>query len=559
MKHYWLLLTMLFGFWSTVLIAQSSIADLKAQLAEREGADKIDLQISLAEQLLASDSRAALKYAEDAEKASESLRYWPGFFRSSMLIANQELVNERFRKAAKAGEDAVAAAKLLKDKKKELAALAVLIKAYQGENRKKKLEETVLKYRKLESTIALIQREEELSVLQGDFETTAAIKDSVLEALGETTASKDSIESQLGTTISELGITIREIEVLEGEKLILENRTLALENDSIKNALEISEQARQLMIYDAKTKKQAAQLRQAAIGLAGMALILILLVSYFRLKRSAAAEKAAMQQQLMYQDKMATLGQMTAGIAHEIKNPLNFVNNFAEGSTFLLEDLNTTLTENRPVLSKEAFAEMEELLQEAQQNAVDILSNGQRADQIINSMMDHARGDTGQMEATDLNKLLQNSLLLAYNGFKANHAQFTAQISEDFAASLPLIKVIPQDIGRVLLNILNNAFEALAQQKEKATAGFVPHLTLKTYKKGNLIYLSIRDNAGGIPEAQQKQIFNPFFTTKPTGQGNTGLGLSISYDIVVTGHKGSLTVDSDEQTYSEFLIQLPIR
>ncbi|GAB5553854.1 MAG: hypothetical protein Sapg2KO_34450 [Saprospiraceae bacterium] len=558
MKYYLIFFMAILFFWSAELPAQETIAELKTQLDQSEGKDKIDLQITLAQKLLPSDSRAALKYAEEAGKTSEASRYWLGLYRSSMLIADQELASNRLRKAANSGEDAVAAAKLLKDKRKELTALNLLIKIYQGDGRRKKLEETVLKYRKLESTIALIQREEELSVLQGDFEATAAIKDSVLGALGETKISRDSIEGELGNTLDQLGSTIREIEELEGEKLILENRTLALENDSIKNALEISEQERQLMIFDARTKKQAAQLQQLAIGLGAMALFLILLVSYFRLKRAAAAEKAAMQEQLMYQDKMATLGQMTAGIAHEIKNPLNFVNNFAEGSTFLLEDLEESLTESRSRLSEPVYQEIEELLQETKQNAVDILANGQRANQIINSMMDHARGETGQKEPVKINQLVQNNLMLAYNGFKANHAQFTAEISEQLDANLPSVQAIPQDIGRVLLNILNNAFEALKQQKEKGEPGFTPQLTLRTAKKGNSVCISIRDNAGGIPKEQQKQIYNPFFTTKPTGQGNTGLGLSISYDVIVTGHKGTLKVDSDGQTFSEFTIQLPI-
>lgn len=558
MKYYWLLLTTIFLLWYAPLPAQDAIADLKTQLSQSEGKAKVDLQMALAEKLLATDPKEALRYAEDAEKASEAARYWLGFYQSSIFIADREFAANRYRKAANAGEDAVAAAKLLKDKKKELAAFSILIKIYQGDGRKKKLEEAVLKYRKLESTIALIQREQELSVLQGDFETTAAIKDSVIGALGETTASRDSIEGQLDSTIFELGSTIREIEVLEEEKLILENRTLVLENDSIKNALELSEQERQLMIYDARTKKQAAQLRQLAIGLGAMAFILLLLVSYFRLKRAAASEKAALQQQLMYQDKMATLGQMTAGIAHEIKNPLNFVNNFAEGSTFLLEDLETSIIESRPKLSEATYQEIDELLQETKQNAVDILANGQRANQIINSMMDHARGETGQKETTAINQLVQNNLMLAYNGFKANHAQFTAEIKEQLASNLPSIQVIPQDVGRVLLNILNNAFEALAQQKEKKDASFIPQVVIRTAKKGKAVVISIRDNAGGISKEQQKQIFNPFYTTKPTGQGNTGLGLSISYDIIVTGHNGRITVDSDGQTYSEFTIQLPL-
>lgn len=558
MKYYWLLIMTIFLFWYAPLPAQDAIAALKAQLSQSEGKAKVDLQITLAEKLLATDPKAGLKYAEDAKKASEASRYWLGFYQSSMFIADQEFATNRYRKGANAGEDAVAAAKLLKDKRKELAAFNILIKIYQGDNRRKQLEETVLKYRKLESTIALIQREEELSILQGDFETTAAIKDSVMDALGETKVFRDSIEGQLDSTIFELGSTIREIEVLEEEKLILENRTLALENDSIKNALELSEQERQLMIYDAQTKKQAAQLRQLAIGIGAMAFILLLLVSYFRLKRAAATEKAGLQQQLMYQDKMATLGQMTAGIAHEIKNPLNFVNNFAEGSTFLLEDLEISLTESRSKLSEATYQEIDELLQETKQNAVDILANGQRANQIINSMMDHARGDTGQKETTEINKLVQNNLMLAYNGFKANHAQFTAEISEQLASNLPSIQVIPQDVGRVLLNIFNNAFEALTQQKEKKDAGFTPQLAISTAKKNKALVVRIRDNAGGIPLEQQKQIFNPFYTTKPTGQGNTGLGLSISYDIIVTGHNGSITVDSDGQTYSEFTIQLPL-
>ena len=271
-----------------------------------------------------------------------------------------------------------------------------------------------------------------------------------------------------------------------------------------------------------------------------------------------AEEKERLQRQIMVQEKMASLGQLTAGIAHEIKNPLNFVNNFAEGSTDLTTELVEALDENKQALGKEQYDLIEEIVGELKQNALDIVHHGKRADQIVKSMMEHARGDKGLPQIIDINQLLEDNINLAYHGYKALNPSFNLDIQKKLDASIPQTEVIPQDLNRVFLNIFNNACYAV-NQKLKEEKGFVPELNISTKKEKDQIEIRIRDNGNGIPVKIKDQIFNPFFTTKPTGEGNTGLGLSISYDIIVQGHGGNIELDSQVGAYTEFIIHLPVK
>ncbi len=285
------------------------------------------------------------------------------------------------------------------------------------------------------------------------------------------------------------------------------------------------------------------------------------------------------QNQLIQSEKMASLGELTAGIAHEIQNPLNFVNNFSEINKELLDEIEGE-RRKRPVERNEQLEA--ELISSVKENENKINHHGKRADAIVKSMLQHARvgsSDSGQRELTDINQLADEYLRLAYQGYRAKDKGFNCMLKLDLNPNLPVVKVVPQDIGRVLLNLFNNAFWACAERslgavnERRNLAGFAtsqngpnlpgyvpnyaPTVTLSTQNLGSKIELRVKDNGPGIPQSIIDKIFQPFFTTKATGQG-TGLGLSLSYDIV-KAHKGELLVESREGAYTEFILQLPVQ
>jgi two-component system NtrC family sensor kinase len=261
-------------------------------------------------------------------------------------------------------------------------------------------------------------------------------------------------------------------------------------------------------------------------------------------------ELRATQDQLIHSEKMASLGELTAGIAHEIQNPLNFVNNFSEVSVELLDELEEELAAGRA-------DEVRAIADDLRQNLRKITHHGQRADGIVKGMLQHSRASTGQKEPTDLNTLADEYLRLAYHGLRAKDKSFNASFTADLDPALGKVPVIPQELGRVLLNLLTNAFHAVQQrQKAGTSAGYQPTVTVQTRRLPEGVEIRVRDNGTGIPEAVRDKIFQPFFTTKPTGQG-TGLGLSLSYDIVTKGHGGTLSVESQEGAGTEFVVRIP--
>jgi signal transduction histidine kinase len=270
----------------------------------------------------------------------------------------------------------------------------------------------------------------------------------------------------------------------------------------------------------------------------------------------------ATQQQLVVQEKLASLGALTAGIAHEIKNPLNFVNNFAVLSMDLAKELREEIAkiEERGARSeeRESLASVEEILETLIQNAEKINYHGKRADGIVKSMMEHSRGSTGERERADINRLLDEAVNLTYHGLRAQNMDFNIAIEKDYDSGLGELEVVPQDLSRVFLNILNNACYAAREKQTKGNHNFSPTLSVSTKKLGAKAEIRIRDNGTGIPRHVRDQIFNPFFTTKPTGKG-TGLGLSISYDIIVQQHQGTIVVESEEGEFTEFVITLPAK
>ena len=262
-------------------------------------------------------------------------------------------------------------------------------------------------------------------------------------------------------------------------------------------------------------------------------------------------ELKSTQTQLIQSEKMASLGELTAGIAHEIQNPLNFVNNFSELSEEMLEELEEEIKDNSDEI-------VVEIMTDLKQNLNKIANHGKRASSIVKGMLEHSRTSSGVKEPTDINALADEFLRLSYHGLRAKDKSFNADFKTDFDTSLPKIKVISQDLGRVILNLINNAFYACNQRSQSAISkDYKPTVTVSSRKNNNTIEIGIKDNGSGIPDDIKDKIFQPFFTTKPTGSG-TGLGLSMSYDIITKGHGGELKVESKEGEYTEFTIVLPI-
>ncbi len=272
-------------------------------------------------------------------------------------------------------------------------------------------------------------------------------------------------------------------------------------------------------------------------------------------------ELKATQAQLIQSEKLASLGELTAGIAHEIQNPLNFVNNFSELSVDLVKDLKEEM--DKPDIDK---GYIDELFTDLTSNQEKINHHGKRASSIVKGMLEHSRASTGVRELTDINKLADEYLRLSYHGLRAKDKNFNADFTTNFDVYLPKIEVIPQDIGRVLLNLINNAFYAVNERTQaphppegkqyEPTVNVSTHYSDSPLGLGGQIIIKVKDNGTGMPESVRAKVFQPFFTTKPTGSG-TGLGLSLAYDIVTKGHGGTLEVQSTEGVGTEFTIQLP--
>jgi two-component system, NtrC family, sensor kinase len=336
-------------------------------------------------------------------------------------------------------------------------------------------------------------------------------------------------------------------------------------NDSINKAkieslaefqkLTLNEQQR---LQNAEKEKLAYQnkIRTYAM-LAGIGVLLLLAIIFYRNNRQkhkakiriekAYDELKATQQQLIQSEKMASLGELTAGIAHEIQNPLNFVNNFSDVNRELVDELEQEI-------DKGNYEDAKAIAKDIKNNEEKINHHGKRADAIVKGMLQHSRSSNGVKEPTDINALVDEYLRLSYHGLRAKDKSFNATMKTDFDESIGNINIIPQDIGRVVLNLINNAFYAVDEKRKQIGDGYEPTVTVSTKKNNGKIEISVKDNGNGIPQKVLDKIFQPFFTTKPTGQG-TGLGLSLSYDIV-KAHGGELKVETKEGEGSMFTMLL---
>jgi signal transduction histidine kinase len=346
------------------------------------------------------------------------------------------------------------------------------------------------------------------------------------EALGEQSEQAARVAAQLAQQEAEYESTKSQISVLQKEK---ENNDLRIKQQKIIGIILIN-----------------------AVLLA--LIFIVVVIRQIRAKNKANTELAkameelkSTQEQLVQREKLASLGQLTAGIAHEIQNPLNFVNNFADLSIELLEE----------VKESDDIEEIKEIAGDLIQNLTKIHHHGKRADSIVKNMLQHSRDQKSEKEATDLNELLKEFVNLAYHGLRATDKNFNCKIEQELDKSLPKLSLVKQDLGRVLLNMINNSFYSISKKIVASKDDYQPVLSVHTEVLNDKALIVIRDNGLGMSEEVKQKLFNPFFTTKPTGEG-TGLGLSISHDIIVKLHGGSIEVDSKEGEYAEFKISLPI-
>jgi signal transduction histidine kinase len=333
-----------------------------------------------------------------------------------------------------------------------------------------------------------------------------------------------------------------------------------------------AEEERQIEMMYAE-KEYQSQIRQLALAV-GMGVVVLIAGALYRNNRirqkanvalqeqkekveHTLAELRTTQSQLIQSEKMASLGELTAGIAHEIQNPLNFVNNFSEVNSELVSELGAAM-------EKGDLSEVRNLVRDISANESKINHHGKRADAIVKSMLQHSRRSAGQMEPTDINALCDEYIRLAYHGWRAKDRSFSAQFVSNLAADLPMVNIVSQDIGRAILNLINNAFHTVSQKAQLGFPGYEPTVTIITDLSDTTtspslkrVEIIIKDNGNGIPDILKEKIFLPFFTTKAAGEG-TGLGLSLSYDII-KAHGGELTLTSEEGVGTEFRITLPVQ
>ena len=352
---------------------------------------------------------------------------------------------------------------------------------------------------------------------------------------------------------------------LKGEETVRQTAALQRRYDQASQQAQIA-----LLTKNQKIEQEHSRAQRVLLiaTLGGLLLLLLLAVVLVRSNRASTTannqlvqQKQALettltelrmtQTQLIHAEKMASLGEMTAGIAHEIQNPLNFVNNFSEVSAELVAELEEEQYKSERDPGLEA-----DILSDLKQNLLKITHHGGRASAIVRGMLAHSRTGTGDKRSTDLNALADEYLKIAYQGLRAKDKGFTAELKTNFGTGLSRAQVAPQELGRVLLNLYNNAFYAVREKQKIAPADYQPTVTVHTVEVNGQVEIRVNDNGTGVPDSVKAKIFQPFFTTKPTGEG-TGLGLSLSYDIITKGHGGRLLMESREGNETTFVIQLP--
>jgi len=528
---------LLFILWLTPHLLPGQTEALQARLKQATGTERVDILIQLSQST--NNIKQAEEYAEDAFELSQQIDYQKGIYKSAFELAPYLLAKGREKKAIQYMEVGIATALSAGQDETARLGLRRLKRIVSLHGSKKQLRKVELELEKVESQIALQQRNTELNRMEKEYKSQA-------DSLMQSENLKKDISERLKLSEQERDLQYDKLKQLELVKKELEYKTLELRADSLEQSLAIQEKEQAIEQYNAQLRQQRLWLIIAISGLLSAALIFFLLLRNYRLKRKQAEEKSQLQEQLLMQEKLASLGQLTAGIAHEIKNPLNFINNFAQVTSEMADELYENIKNNSSSVPADTYEETLETADLIRENTKDIFLNGQRADRIVNTMMLHTRNDKGIKQPTDLNKLLEDGLDMAYSAYKAQDATFAISVNKNLDSDLPPINLAVQGINRVFINIFTNACYALNEKRQEAGDGYQATLDISTQKTGDQVRIKITDNGTGIPEEAQNNIFTPFFTTKPTGSGNVGLGLSISHDIIVQEHKGRLDVESEE-------------
>lgn len=452
-----------------------------------------------------------------------------GFFYTSLSFDNQLLVH-----------------KLVKDTYMQLFTL------YSFGNNFSKADFYHEKYRNIKDSLQLASKTTSLnkSALQEEIEEKERIIELLQKQYQEQATASNAKNLELSQMITKTDIALQQ------KDQALEEKTAEVEQLTREKAIQERDIARKELLI---SKQKSFRNLLIAIAVSAIILMLVLYNRYTFKKKSNRQLQAsnveleetltqlrATQDQLVQSEKMASLGQLTAGIAHEIQNPLNFVNNFSEGAIDILDDF----------LKSEDPEERKELGEEVRSSLYKIHEHGKRAARIVRSMLQHSRQGTGEKESTDINQVMHEAVNLAYHGMRATYKDFQASIEENLDQNVPKLMLVTQDFSRVLLNITNNAFYAMREKVLKGSAT-PSKLQISTRLREDKVVIIITDNGPGIPKSYLDKIFQPFFTTKPTGQG-TGLGLSISYDII-KAHGGTMQVDSIENEGTTFTIELPVK
>ncbi len=529
-----------FLFWFITGSLHAQTDDLQqlinAAKSSTENTQKVDWLVQIGDRQLLNDAKKAQAYGDQALKLAKKLKYNDGQATAQIVLGKAYLQQNRLSK----GVDYLVEALPWAEQNGEASLLFdlyfQLAKAYQLSNKPTEVELYRQKYNNLK------QRQENMKQQQENLSNQERMKLLELESL----ANKDSaFMARLNAVEAQIMRDSALQEISERDAALLQQQIELTKLE--KDAAEFKQkQAESELHLQQERQKLAAQRQRLYWVLAAFGFLLVLGLSAWFFYQSRQAQKLAKMERL----EAERLRILTAGIAHEIKNPLNFVNNFAEGSIEIIEEL-------EEALAKSASDMIVELVDELKQNAVDIRKNGQRVHQIVQSMSDYASGGKSERQPTDLNQLLDENINLAYHGYRAQHPNFIANIERKYDILITPVELIPQEMGRVFLNLVNNACYALQQKQKELGSAFSPTLTVTTAAQNGEAIVRIRDNGTGIPKDVLDKIFTPFFTTKPTGTGNAGLGLSMSYEIVTQHHQGKLVVDTKPGEFTEFIIRLP--
>ena len=552
MKHlYWYLAgIMIWGMTCAVSMAQD-----KTTLVDEQSVHSL---LSSAYQISGSQPTEAQKMAEEALALSEAQGNQLDMMESYFLLSSIYLDLDKKIRALQHAKKGYKIAQQYTDPAWRLRGMELLRDIYEKQGKSNKQNQWALAYALLNDSMQLVTADREISKLKTDREGLQITQDSLQKAQDSLHQYQSRLQRNNDRMEYRLYAAIQTGNTTQAALDSIDQKMRGYREQALARALEIKEQENELLKYNAKVRRQRSWLMLAGFALMSAIAMIIVLVQNARLRKTRAREKEKAQEQLLRHEKMASLGQLTAGIAHEIKNPLNFVNNFAEGSTELAGELQDALSEYQAQPDPEQLALCQTIAHEIKQNASDIKSSGMRIERIVHSMMEHARGNKGTIQSVHINKLVADNLNLAYHGYRGMHPDFNAAIEAEYDPSVGSLQVVPQDLSRALLNIIGNACYALHQKQQQNIPDYISSLKVTTKHVKNKILIIILDNGPGIPKSAQEKIFEPFFTTKPTGAGNTGLGLSISRDIVVQGHNGQLEVRSEPDMFTEFRILLPI-